>query len=700
MTGKRDISSNSLSYRAELAAVPTRRWQDLARFAWYPFAAIVFSIVVIALPGFFIIGQDGSIDPRFSASPSLLVTSVLRLTVVVAIVTSLASLLLAVLLFRRRSRDGMALLTSYLLLAYGIIMSGPIEALEPFIPGIATFNTTVLIPLFQPFILLLFTIFPDGRFVPSWTRWGAILLFLITPISLFLLVPLSKSSLDFSQPGIALIFGVNIVVFIAIISMILYAQVYRYRHVSTPTQKQQTKWVLYGIGLWFTIQFLAGIPWIYTYTLPPATPYPPWLAFIAPFWHLSIASIPFTLTIAVMRYRLFEIDILNNRSLLYGSLTLMVVVIYVLVVGLLGTLFQAQGNLLIALLATGIVAVLFQPLRERLQNSVNRLVYGERDDPVTALAQLGRRLETAVAPDRVLPTLVKTIAQTLKLPYVAIILPTDAGERITVSQGNNPSGLIEFPLIYQGTGIGQLAVSLRQPGDAFTEAEMRLLRNIARQAGAAIHAAQLTLDLQRSRQLLVTAREEERLRLRRDLHDGLGPALASVVWQTDSARDMVHTNPDEAVELLVSSIEQAQEALADIRHLVYGLRPPALDELGLVGALEQAATKYQQTAVSIESEILPTLPAAVEVAAYRIVQEAIKNAVTHGEAKHCWVYLIANGQVGLTIDDDGLGLPQMITPGVGLHSMRERAEELGGAFTIQPRQSGGTRVAVSLPLEL
>jgi signal transduction histidine kinase len=239
------------------------------------------------------------------------------------------------------------------------------------------------------------------------------------------------------------------------------------------------------------------------------------------------------------------------------------------------------------------------------------------------------------------------------------------------------------------------------------------LRNLARQAGAAVRNAQLTVDLQRYRQTLVTAREEERHRLRRDLHDGLGPALASVIWQVDSARDLIPTNPSEAVLLLESSIEQAQAALADIRRLVYGLRPPALDELGLVGALEQAARKYQQGSIGVTIAIeaadpLPSLPAAVEVATYRIIQEALKNAIEHGKAKNCLVCLIpgcnpadgapTSGSLHLTIRDDGVGLPEVVTPGVGLTSMRERAEELGGTFKIEPQRVGGTGIEVCLPL--
>lgn len=415
---------------------------------------------------------------------------------------------------------------------------------------------------------------------------------------------------------------------------------------------------------------------------------------------LAVTGMMVAMAVAIFKYRLYDIDIIINRTLVYGVLTVSVVIIYVLIVGGLGALLQAEGNLLISLVATGFVAVLFQPLRQRLQRAVNHFMYGERDDPFEALARLGRRLEGNFSPQLVYPTLVETVAQALKLPYAAIAVKRGEQYEVVEAYGKATREAVAYPLVHQSAVVGRLLVGRRSPGENFSTADERLLRSFARQAGTAVHALQLMSDLQRSRQQLVTAREEERLRLRRDLHDGLGPALASVAWQAESARELVHAEPAEAIQLLESTIEQAQSALTDIRRLVYGLRPPALDELGLVGALEQAV-RPQQMEVAIEAPpSLPTLPAAVEVAAYRIVQEALKNAMEHGRAKRCVVCLTLDGNLRLTIRDDGQGLQDVVTAGVGLVSMRERAEELGGTFFIRPRQEGGTEVAVSLPLEL
>jgi signal transduction histidine kinase len=232
---------------------------------------------------------------------------------------------------------------------------------------------------------------------------------------------------------------------------------------------------------------------------------------------------------------------------------------------------------------------------------------------------------------------------------------------------------------------------------------MRLLEGLARQAGVAAYAVRLTTDLQRSRERLVAAREEERRRLRRDLHDGLGAQLAGLNVQAGSLRRLIGSNPEAAEELVVELREELHAAIAEIRRLVYGLRPPALDELGLVSALRQLAERYgsegERLSVLVEApEDLPHLPAAVEVAVYRIAQEALTNVVRHAQAKSCIVRLAVNEEVALDIVDDGIGIPGKRTAGVGLSSMYERAAELGGRCVIESSPKGGTQVLVRLPL--
>ena len=438
---------------------------------------------------------------------------------------------------------------------------------------------------------------------------------------------------------------------------------------------------------------------------------------------LGLVSIPITMGVAILKYHLYDIDVLINRTLVYGALSASVVGIYVFVVGTLGRLFQVfqvSGNLTISLFATGLIAVLFQPLRSRLQGAVNRLMYGERDDPYAVLSRLGRRLEGTLVPEAALETVVEAVTQALKLPYAAIELRQGGEFRRVAQQGTLKGEIAALSLVYQGEEVGRLLVSPRSPGEAFSPQDRRLLKDLAWQAGAAAHAARLTADLRRSRERLITAREEERRRLRRDLHDGLGPTLGGLTLGLDAARSTLPQGAETAEALLSELKAQTREAVSDVRRLVHGLRPPALDDLGLVPAIRQQASIHGVLAddpsdgvigeashenclvFSVEAtKQLPPLSAAVEVACYRIAQEAITNVSRHAKASHCRVNLTVDesrNTLVLEVTDDGVGMPDDRLAGVGMTSMRERAEELGGTLTVERNPEGGTRVLADLLL--
>jgi signal transduction histidine kinase len=479
-----------------------------------------------------------------------------------------------------------------------------------------------------------------------------------------------------------------------------------YRACRDPIKRQQAKWVIYAIVISLTWSIL-------TYYLPSALErvgvwtWPDNLLMLSfnLAWVVAIMC-PLAFAIAILRYRLFDIDLLINRTLVYGTLTFFVIATYVFIVVLLGSVFEARGNLFFSLLATGLVAVLFQPVRERVQQRVNRWMYGDRDEPYVVLSRLGERLENTLASQAVLPTIVETVAHTLKLPYVAIALrENSSGELATAAAYGHESSIGQqaWPLTYQSDSIGQFIVTPRTPNATFTPAEQRLLADLARQTGLAAHAVQLTADLQRSRERLVTAREEERRRLRRDLHDGVGPMLAALGLKAGSLRHLIPADPGAAVVQAAELRDQIRGVIADIRRAVYDLRPPALDELGLIPALREQAAQYTAQGLHVIVEApdpMPLLSAAVEVAVYRITLEALTNVARHAEARHCRISLSMNTMLNLTINDDGHGLPQLQRSGVGLVSMRERATELGGTFDVSSKPSGGTAIHVTLPLSL
>ncbi len=480
--------------------------------------------------------------------------------------------------------------------------------------------------------------------------------------------------------------------------------IWGYRIHRSTADRQKFRWLMFAslvcggstFFLWYLPTFILGQPLLGSNGLG-----------------LLVLPYPLALAIAILRYRLFDIDILINRTLVYGILTASVVGVYILVVSTLGTLLHTSGSPVNSLLATGLIAVLFQPLRARLQRLINRLMYGERDEPYAVLSRLGQRLEATLAPEAVLPTIVETVAQALKLPYVAIALKQDDAFSITASYGLSQGKPLILPLVYQAETIGQLLLASRAPGDAFTAADHRLLEDIAHQAGVAVHAVRLTSDLQHSRERLVTTREEERRRLRRDLHDGLGSTLAALHLQAGAIRAIVRHDPAAAEEELADLQAEIRSAVGDIRRLVYALRPPTLDELGLVAAIQQYAAqcgisgsgKEQATQsganlhIVVEApEQLPVLSAAVEVAAYRVIQEALNNVTRHAQAGTCMVRLALLNGLQLEITDDGVGLPTELRAGVGLLSMRERAAEVGGSCDVGPAPGQGTRVLVKLPM--
>ncbi|MFL5954358.1 MAG: histidine kinase [Gaiellaceae bacterium] len=413
----------------------------------------------------------------------------------------------------------------------------------------------------------------------------------------------------------------------------------------------------------------------------------------------ALNVIPAAIGIAVFRYRLFDIELILSRTLVYGTLTACVIAGYVAVFAGVDRLIQARG--VAGVVAAAFVAMGFQPLRSNLQERVRRLVYGDRVDPYGALARLGQRLQATPEPGEVFTTIVDDVSNALRLGYCAVTLNRDGRSEIAAERGR-PGRESQYvvPLAYQETEIGEL-IAEPAPQRALSPTDRHLLDNLARQAGAAVHTVRLMSDLQRSRERLIAAREEERLRLRRDLHDGLGPTLAALVFKIGLVRNSVQRDPDRTDRLLRELDGETKGAIDDIRALVYALRPPALDELGLVGALREQAALLSEGAgfdIGVESAHLPELPPAVEVAAYRIVTEALTNVVRHARASRCDVRLQLDGELSLEVSDDGVGLHNGARMGIGLRSMRERAAELGGTFDTDAGDGGGTCIRAALPV--
>jgi signal transduction histidine kinase len=685
----------------------------LARGAWLVVAGLALGLFAAGIPSEFAMfhtvcrdtclgGQVTEAGSRALRDLGLSVEFYAAYLVVHDIVFAAVYVAVAVIIFWRKSDERMAMLASFALLTFGI--AG--------LPN-ATYALSIeYASLWWPLSLLDFLgaasfglflyLFPDGRFVPGWTRW-VVFAWIAWQLPTYWFPIWGSFDLD-GWPG-----WLAITVWTAFLGTMIYAQAHRYLRVSGAMERQQIKWVVFGISVAALVYLGIGVV-LSPFAPAPATPGMVVNVLIGyTFVYAAMLLIPVSIGFAILRRHLWNIDFIINRTLVYGALTASVVALYVLVVGALGQFLQVNGNLIVSLIATGLTAVLFHPLRTRLQRGVNRLMYGERDEPYAVLSRLGQRLEATLTPDAMLPAVARTVAEALKLPYVAIEMGHD-GPMETTAIGKPVKDPVRLPLTYGGETVGQMVLGPRA-GGSFTPADAALLEDLAHQTAIAAHAVtlhreavRLSADLQRSRELLVTAREEERRRLRRDLHDGLGPRLAAQSLKVGSAR-MLYDQDPETADTLLSELESDIEAtLAEIRRLVYDLRPPALDELGLVGAIRDAAERHTSQAadglhISVHApDKLPPLSAAVEVASYRIVQEALANVTNHASAADCVVRLTVTGELRIEVSDDGIGIPEEHRSGVGLHSMRERAEELGGTCIVGRSASGGTRVLARLPL--
>jgi signal transduction histidine kinase len=630
------------------------------------------------------------------------------------LIAALPYFVVSFLIIRRRPNGLMPLLFAVWLLVMGAAGSwfGPTwqwidyPSVNPFIGWLGQWIAITLPNRVLPLVHVLGTLavcytFPTGEFVPRWTRW---LTFFWIPVVLggswFPGTPLDTGTLPGPFPQ---------VIILSLVASTAYVLLYRYRHTADRIQRQQIKWFAVGLCmplLNFIVDYSTFVVYPYLtghYPLAPGMAEVIWELVQDSHWYVSSFIFAICIGIAIFRYKLWNIDLIINRALVYGTLTALIIAVYVLIVVSLGALFQSGGNLFIGLIATGIVAVFFQPLHRRLQRAVNRLMFGKRDEPFTVLTDLSKRLESPLALETALPATVETVAIALKLPYAAIEVQEGETSRISAEYGAAVGKLVRLPLIDQSQVIGHLIVAPRSQGETLNSADQRVLENVAHLTSAAFHDARLTADLQESRLRLVTAQEEERRRLRRDLHDGLGPALASLSLQAETARDLIHTDPQKSETLLNEVVAGTQAAIADIRRVVYALRPPALDDLGLLSALKEQAVQYTQNDLHITldaPEVLPPLPAAVEVAVYRIVLEALTNVVRHAQAHTCVVHLWVNRSLEVEIADDGQGIVEAHRAGVGLNSMRERTAELGGLCEISSTPGKGTYIHVTLPYQI
>jgi two-component system, NarL family, sensor kinase len=537
------------------------------------------------------------------------------------------------------------------------------------------------IGLFLPLALLLF---PDGRPLSRGWRWVVIAVIVTAP-----LFALQMGTGPDAPPGYPI--GYLTIPFydrlqplwtltelrgLASLVLALVALFVRYRR-GTETQRRQLLWLLLAL----LVVLIGAVPWTFVSGTSVAVLF-------------TFPLIPVAVTVAIIRHQLLDIRLAVSRLLAWVLLSLGVVVAYGVLVALLDQFISEQLGR--SAIATVLLVLLAAPVLPRLQKLVERAVYGDRNNPALVVSRVGEQL---VTPDAGLIGVVAAIREALRLPYVAVV----HNGMILAADGEPTTKLHSWTLTYDGRPVGDLQCGLRRGERRLGDSDARALDMLAAPVAAALHATLLSAELQASRLRILSTQEEERHRLRRELHDGLGPTLTGIAFGADAAANLIATDPEQANALLTSLRRDTRAALADVRRLVDDLRPRALDELGLVGALqqrvEQLAWRADGKPVDVKLDVpaqLPQLPAAVEVATYRVATEALTNVVRHSKASKAVVRVSFADQLEVSVTDDGPPNGRW-SPGVGLTAMRERVTELGGAFEAGPTDTGGS-VFASIPL--
>jgi signal transduction histidine kinase len=407
----------------------------------------------------------------------------------------------------------------------------------------------------------------------------------------------------------------------------------------------------------------------------------------------ALALVPVAVAVGVLRYRLLGIETVLRRGLVYGGLTALVFGAYLAASAVAGNVVDRGASA--GVFAAALVAVVLAPARDRLQRAADRLVYGERRDPLRAMHQLGERV-AITGEVELLAAALSSVADAVRAPGAAVLAPDG---RVLGAIGDETANRTVLPLAFGGQPVGDLVVFGPPDGERYSYPGLRLLAALAPQIAVVVRALDLTEALESERDRVLAATMTERDRLRRDLHDGLGPSLSGVALGLQALGDRLHEAEPQTVTLVELIRDEVGTAVVEVRRIIDNLRPAALDTVPLPEAVRRyAAALSTVVTVEVTAPQLGTVPPAVENAVYRITTEALSNAARHAQAAHVRVALQQQGdELEVTVADDGRGVGDAVA-GVGLTSMRRRAEALGGRLDIASAPAGTTVTAV-LPLE-
>jgi signal transduction histidine kinase len=717
-------SGRALGARLQRLAVGSR-WLTLAQIGWVLLALAVVVVPIagmpLALAQFRTLCWEASTcsltgqltaeglaqlqDPGFSLDLYAMLS--------VAAPTAAAAVWIGtgLLLVWRRPRYPLALLTGAFLLLGSIGTSdGPLLDALAASNGFWAVGTAVLHSLTAVSLGILAAVFPDGRWVPRWTP-----LLPLGWLAWHLFFDVLPGSEPFSVPAL-----------VGLVVVTVWAQLWRFRYGADVIQRQQIKWAVFGFSGtlfgWLLVDTLGDR--VFADQLQPGSP---WVLPLNVALYAVWLPVPVSIGVAVLRHRLWDIEPIVHRTLVYGALAAFITLSYVAVVVGIGTLVGAHGDsaaassggaLILSLLTTAAVAVAFQPVREWLQRLVNRLVYGQRASPYEVLANFSRQIAGALTVDQVLPAMAEVAARGVGAQRSRVRVYVPGGQDRAIAW---PAEAIDqpfertVPVLYQGTPVGEIAVT-NKSGDPLSPTGSALLADLAAQAGLALSNVRLTLELQSrldqlavqadelraSRQRIVAAQDAERRRLERDIHDGAQQQLVAIAVNARLTRKLLGATPTPAAAMLDDIGVQIGEALDNLRDLAHGVFPVLLADRGLVPAL-RAHVARSSAMVGVEAAppiASARFDAAIEAAVYFCCLEALQNAAKHAPGAPVTLQLTAtDASLAFSVRDEGPGfdVPSVVR-GMGLHSMADRLAALDGVLTIDSAPGGPTVVAGHVPL--
>jgi signal transduction histidine kinase len=470
-------------------------------------------------------------------------------------------------------------------------------------------------------------------------------------------------------------------------------------------ERQQLKWIALGAGImaletvgWFAADAIGiEVNWIWD--------------------TLTVIPVPVAIAVAILKYRLYDIDLVINKAVVYGAMAAFITAVYVAIVVGIGQAVGSPENLGLSILATALVAVAFQPVRERVKGLANRLVYGKRATPYEVLSEFSGGMAHAVATDELLPRMARIVAEGTGAAQADVWLRVGSDvvrEASWPEQDQAPKEVIPVteveetavggadravPVRHQGEFLGVISVK-KSAGEGVTAADEKLLEDLASQAGLVLRNVRLIEELKTSRQRLVTAQDEERRRLERDLHDGAQQRLVAIAVALRLVRGMADPETDRALgKRIDQASEELSRALNELREFARGIHPTILTERGLGPALESLAERSTVPA-TVDASFDGRLPASVEATAYFVVSEALANVGKHSKATAVTIRAwIENGELRVDVADDGIGGADP-SRGSGLRGLADRVAAVDGTLDVESPPGAGTRLKVRIPVRV